>query len=74
MPRKRNSRKQTAAEFEQLREQLGFQQLEIAELFGFSSRTSRRYKSGEVVVPLSTLILMRLMARGVVTKRQVTEA
>jgi hypothetical protein len=81
MPRKKNgssaSRRtypETAQEYESLMEQLGLNQAQTARMFDFSSRTSRRYKSGEVEVPPSTLKLMRMMARGMISKRQVKRA
>ena len=63
-----------AREYEELMEQIGLNQLETGRLFEFAGRTSRRYKRGEGKVPLTALILMRLMARGVLTKRQVIRA
>lgn len=64
----------TAQEYGSLIEQLGLSQTQIAQMLKFSARTSRRYKSGEVEVPASTLKLMRMMARGTVSKRQVKQA
>jgi hypothetical protein len=63
-----------AREYEALMEQIGLNQLETGKLFEFAGRTSRRYKRGEGKVPLTALILMRLMAKGVITKRQVIRA
>src|SRR5262245_43359479 len=63
-----------AREYELLMERIGLNQLETGRLFEFAGRTSRRYKRGEAKVPLPTLILMRLMARGVISKRQVMRA
>jgi hypothetical protein len=76
-----NGRKRTvrpyvarAREYEELMGTLGLNQLECGEMFEFAGRTSRRYKRGEGKVPLATLKLMRLMARGILTKRQVMRA
>ena len=52
---------ETAREYEYLMHKLGLNQTETAKMFDFSSRTSRRYKRGEVKVPPSTLKLMRMM-------------
>ena len=60
-----------AREYEDLMEQIGLNQLETGELFDFAGRTSRRYKRGEGKVPLTALILMRMLAAGVITKKQV---
>lgn len=65
---------QTARKYQALMQQLELNQRETATMLGFAHRTSRRYKRGEGKVPLSALILMRLMADGVVTKRQVMRA
>lgn len=65
---------QRARSYEELLDRLGLNQKEASALFGFAHRTSRRYKRGEGKLPQSALILMRLMARGVVTKRQVMRA
>src|SRR4051794_18042232 len=75
-PRKRPMRPyaQRAREYGELMQKLGLNQLECSELFEFADRTSRRYKRGEGKVPLPALKLMRLMARGVLTKRQVASA
>jgi hypothetical protein len=64
----------TARKYQELMQQLELNQRETAMMLGFAHRTSRRYKRGEGKVPLSALILMRLMADGVVTKRQVMRA
>lgn len=61
-------------EFQALIEEIGLTQKEAGRMFGFASRTSRRYKRGEGKVPISAVKLMRLMARGVITKRQVALA
>jgi hypothetical protein len=54
--------------------QLKLDQDECDVLFGFKGRSSRRYKSGDGKVPLSALKLLRLMARGALTKQQVIRA
>jgi len=74
MPRKKKRANDTAQEYEELMQQIGLNQLETGKLLEFSGRTSRRYKRGEVQVPASTLKLMRLIARGVLSKRQVADA
>jgi hypothetical protein len=74
MPRKKKVNSDTAREYQELMEQLGLNQEQTSELLDFAPRTSRRYKSGEVEVPAPTLKLMRLMARGVITKKQVAAA
>jgi hypothetical protein len=85
MPRKKNvmnGRKQRivrpyadrAREYEELMEQIGLNQTETGRLLDFAGRTSRRYKRGEGKVPLSALIILRLMASGKLTKRQVLRA
>ncbi len=61
-------------EYHELMTQVGLNQLECGEIFGYAGRTSRRYKRGEGKVPLSALKLLRLIARGKLTKRQVIEA
>lgn len=63
-----------AREYRELMEQLGLNQLETGRMFEYAGRTSRRYKRGEGKVPLTALILMRLMASGKLTKRQVMRA
>jgi len=63
-----------AREYEELMDQLDLKQSELLDLFGYAGRTSRRYKKGDGKLPLSTLKLMRLMAKGVLTKRQVMRA
>lgn len=65
---------QRANSYQELMDKIGLNQKEAAAMLGFAYRTSRRYKRGEGKLPLSALILMRLMARGVVTKRQVMRA
>ena len=72
--RKRKPYAARAREYEDLMSQLGLNQLETGRMFEYAGRTSRRYKRGEGKVPISTLKLMRLMARGVLTKRQVIQA
>ncbi len=76
-----NGRKRTvrpyaarAREYEELMEKLGLNQKECGELFDFAGRTSRRYKRGDGKVPIAALKLLRLMARGTLTKRQVLRA
>jgi hypothetical protein len=63
-----------AREYQELMEQLGLNPLECGKMFDYAGRTSRRYKRGEGKVPLSTLKLMRLIARGKLSKRAVMEA
>jgi hypothetical protein len=63
-----------AREYQDLMERIGLNQTETGKIFEYASRTSRRYKRGEGKVPLSTMILLRLMAKGVITKRQVVLA
>lgn len=63
-----------AREYQELMAQVGLNQLETGKLFEYAGRTSRRYKRGEGKVPLTALILLRLMASGKVTKRQVLRA
>lgn len=63
-----------AREYQELMDSLGLNQLECGQMFDYAGRTARRYKRGEGKVPLSTLKLMRLMARGILTKRQVMQA
>jgi hypothetical protein len=74
--RKRTTRPYAARarEYEALLEQLGLDQKECNELFDFAGRTSRRYKRGDGKVPITALKLLRLMASGKVTKRQVLMA
>jgi hypothetical protein len=74
MPRKKKMNSDTAREYQELMDKLGLNQEQTCELLEFAPRTSRRYKRGEVEVPAPTLKLMRLMARGVVSKRQVADA
>jgi hypothetical protein len=76
-----NGRKRTirpyakrAREYQTLMQQIGLNQTETGELFEYAGRTSRRYKRGEGKVPLSALIIMRLMAAGEITKQQVMKA
>lgn len=63
-----------AREYQELMEQLGLNQLETGRMFEYAGRTSRRYKRGEGKVPMTALILMRLMASGKLTKKQVMRA
>jgi hypothetical protein len=63
-----------AREYQKLMEQLGLNQLETGRMFEYSGRASRRYKRGDGKVPMTALILMRLMASGDLTKRQVMQA
>lgn len=63
-----------AREYQELMQQVGLNQLETGALFEYAGRTSRRYKRGEGKVPITALILLRLMASGKVTKRQVMKA
>ena len=61
-------------EYQELIEQIGLNQLETGKLFEYAGRTSRRYRRGEGKVPVTALILLRLMASGKVTKEQVLRA
>ncbi len=67
-------RPQPINEYEVLRQRLGLEDEDCTELFGHAGRTARRYRYGEGEPPLSTIKLMRLMAAGVLTKRQVAQA
>jgi hypothetical protein len=70
--RKRATRRHMigAREYDELMRKLGLSEEECCELFGFRPRTSRRYRSGDGQMPVPTLVLIRLMARGVLTKEQ----
>jgi hypothetical protein len=67
-------RPQPVNEYEELRQRLGLDDEECCELFGHAGRTARRYRSGEGMAPLATLKLMRLMAAGKLTRREVDQA
>lgn len=64
----------SAREYDKLLHKLELNQLETGRMLGFAGRTSRRYKRGEGAVPLSAIKLLRLMARGILTKQQVMQA
>src|SRR3954468_11172908 len=63
-----------AYEFDNMVGKLGYTQDEVGELLEFAGRTSRRYKRGEGKVPLSTLILMKFLVKGVVDEKAVRRA
>jgi hypothetical protein len=67
-------RPQPVNEYEELMQRLGFDDDDCMSLFGHAGRTARRYRYGEGVPPLATIKLLRLMLRGVLTKKQVAEA
>jgi hypothetical protein len=72
--RRRRPYAERGREYNELLQLVGLNQLECGRIFEYAGRTSRRYKKGEGKVPLSTLKLLRLMARGKLSKRQVIEA
>lgn len=63
-----------AREYDTLLEKLEIDEADCEALFDFAPRTSRRYRRGDGKLPLSVLKLLRLMARGKLTKRQVANA
>jgi methyl coenzyme M reductase gamma subunit len=73
MPTTTTRRKQVN-EYEVLRQRLELADEDCTRLFGHAGRTARRYRYGEGEPPLSTIKLMRLMAAGVLTRRQVDQA
>jgi hypothetical protein len=67
-------RPQAVNEYEELMHMLGLNDEDCTRLFGHAGRTARRYRSGEGAAPLATLKLMRLMAAGKLTRREVDQA
>lgn len=63
-----------AREYETLLDKLALNEDDCFALFDYAPRTSRRYRRGDGRVPAPILKLLRLMARGVLTKQQVLRA
>ena len=57
----------TAAEYSTILARLDLSQVAAARLLGIGDRTSRRYAAGDAEIPEPTAILLRLLARGVVS-------
>jgi transcriptional regulator with XRE-family HTH domain len=64
----------TATQFREALERLGLSQIGAARLFGADARTARRWALGEVGVPPTVAILLRLMLRGKVTAAEIAAA
>ena len=57
----------TATEYSTILARLDLSQVAAARLLGIGDRTSRRYAAGDAEIPEPTAILLRLLARGVVS-------
>lgn len=54
----------TPHQYRQALAALGLTQLEAAQLFDYSIRTSNAYASGEMTVPLPIAVLLKLLVAG----------
>lgn len=64
----------TTKEYNRIREAMGFSQVAMGEWLGFSPRQSQRMASGEVEIPKSVAMLLRVMIKHKITIEQAEKA